>query len=499
MTSVQDNSDIAEVLRKNAGKVRNKWRKVLTGNETKRVRDLLKETEDKPKYVKLYDKLGFTFGVLNILFCEYFLLSLPEYFSIWASIIIPIILISRLYHFYSLGWHYFLIDFCYFVNICSLVNIYFFSKSLLFFKICFFHAVGTLPSAIIIWRNSLVFHDYDKIVSIYIHLLPCMLYYCLRWNDQGIAKLLSSSFEADGSSAAYLSFSDYCMSLLLYIIWQISYIYKTEFLDKEKFKANPQLLTSLRWMSKDTKNPFARTALKLLRKTKLFRKDEDYDSTSLKTKGVFVTAQFFVTMISILPGFFLFNHRFAHLLYIGIVFTISLFNGASFYIDVFSVRYRLQLEKLEKLKDVAREATTVIKQIQELGVETKQTAPADESATERTRDRADSSVSESRNGRPRRKSLEEISADLRETTNQAIKQIIKTGSDMYTGFDNTPNPLLEGLTGEKGLFNEDPSLLEDYLLNIDDDDSLSRSSDFSPQSFDEHESPTNQEKDKKQQ
>ena len=31
------------------------------------------------------------------------------------------------------------------------------------------------------WRNSLVFHDVEKITSLYIHIFPGLLLYALRW------------------------------------------------------------------------------------------------------------------------------------------------------------------------------------------------------------------------------------------------------------------------------------------------------------------------------
>ena len=35
--------------------------------------------------------------------------------------------------------------------------------------------------AVIIWKNSLVFHSFDKITSLFIHLIPPMLTWCVRW------------------------------------------------------------------------------------------------------------------------------------------------------------------------------------------------------------------------------------------------------------------------------------------------------------------------------
>lgn len=170
-------------FRDQAARIRSKWRRVVTGDERKRIRDHIKEKEKQPSYIKFFDKVAFTCGVLNILVCQYFLLNTPAFFWLWYSIVMPLLMTSRFYYFRSLGWQYFMIDFCYFTIFLTLMNIFFITESSRFFKVCYLYANGPLMSAILIWRNSLIFHDYDKIVSVYIHLLPSMLYYTLRWTS----------------------------------------------------------------------------------------------------------------------------------------------------------------------------------------------------------------------------------------------------------------------------------------------------------------------------
>lgn len=40
---------------------------------------------------------------------------------------------------------------------------------------------GPLACSVPAWRNSLVFHDLEKITSIYIHVFPALLLYSIRW------------------------------------------------------------------------------------------------------------------------------------------------------------------------------------------------------------------------------------------------------------------------------------------------------------------------------
>ena len=361
-----------EIVKGQSQKLRSKFRKAITGDEKKRVRD---HVQEQPDYVKLFDKIAFTLGLLNILACEYFLVKLPTYFWLWYSLVIPLLILCRISHFKSLGWQYFLLDFCYFVLFCVFVNLFFFSDSQLFFKVCFIYANGPLTWAIVIWRNSLVFHDYDKITSVYIHFFPCILYYAGRWyGHKSISLFQNSSFiplstlyinkmecltngigSCKSSKTVAVSFdklmySDYLIAALGYLFWQICYFTKTEIMDKMKLDSRPDLLTSLRWMSSDRKNFFAKFVLRICKKLRLLKSDEHFDSNKIKTKLIFMGAQFIYSVVTFIPTVILYNSQICHALFIIFIFIASAFNGASFYIEVFSKVYQLKIEKLLQIK-----------------------------------------------------------------------------------------------------------------------------------------------------
>jgi hypothetical protein len=159
---------------------------------------------------------------------------------------------------------------------------------------------------------------------------------------------------------------DYVYAVLLYCLWQVMYLVKTEVVDKERFDADPSLVTSLRWLSKDTKNPLARKILRVLRKIGVFGEREEYDSTSMKTKLVFVASQLLLTVVSMLPTPLAYYSPIWMLLYIGVIFTVAVYNGASYYIEVFSQRYHLQIEKLEAMHQIAKDAHHVAHELMKL-------------------------------------------------------------------------------------------------------------------------------------
>ena len=54
--------------------------------------------------------------------------------------------------------------------------------------------------------------------------------------------------------------------MTLYIVWQVAYLIKTEIMDAKKFRDDPELVTSLRWISMHTKNRKNAWTLKQFRK-----------------------------------------------------------------------------------------------------------------------------------------------------------------------------------------------------------------------------------------
>lgn len=71
----------------------------------------------------------------------------------------------RWYNYHKIGFHYFLADLCYFVNLLLVLSIWFFPQSKRLFISTYCLAFGNNAVAIAMWRNSLVFHSLDKVTS----------------------------------------------------------------------------------------------------------------------------------------------------------------------------------------------------------------------------------------------------------------------------------------------------------------------------------------------
>ena len=67
------------------------WRKAVTGDPDKRIRDHMKETPQ----VKMLDKISFTMGVIVICLSEWLILRQPNLFSYFYYTVMAILLAYR--------------------------------------------------------------------------------------------------------------------------------------------------------------------------------------------------------------------------------------------------------------------------------------------------------------------------------------------------------------------------------------------------------------------
>ncbi|KAJ3024419.1 UNVERIFIED_CONTAM: hypothetical protein HDU68_008186 [Siphonaria sp. JEL0065] len=112
---------------------------------------------------------------------------------------------------------------------------------------------GPLLWAIVIWRSGLVFHSLSHITTIYIHLLPALVTFVIRWipsEEQSVSDLCSGQ-------DCILTLSDvFQWPILLYLLWQGLYLIKTEVLDRKKLQADKDIGTSLRHLIAFYENHF---------------------------------------------------------------------------------------------------------------------------------------------------------------------------------------------------------------------------------------------------
>lgn len=313
-------------------------RKAVTGDKDKLVVVYLKEEP----VVRLIDKCSFFVGVWSVLLCEMVLLLYPHYFYVLYSLIYIGSVIPRYFQYKKAKWHFFMLDFCYYVN-WSLIGLLLMSKVFhvknrlcsFIWRCLFTYANGPVLCAVLGWRVTMAFHSVDRMTSFFMHVLPAVVTYCERWHGG------EDIFCDGGSYGCTYGFQEAFVDPLVgYVIWQSAYLLITEVIYAEKLDLDPELITSMRWLANDHKNSFNKIALKIARGVRFFSPQENFTTVSpIKVKFVMVMFQAIYTWVLIVPCVFIFSNKYAHAAWCCAIFSVSLFNGSSYYVDVFSKMY----------------------------------------------------------------------------------------------------------------------------------------------------------------
>jgi hypothetical protein len=322
-------------------------RRAVTGNADTRVRDYVKI----PRVIRQIDKVSFCAGVYGLMMTEYIATRAPEKFWLFYAVAMPGVFLARAVYYRMIRWQYFLYDFCYFANASAMMFLWRWKKSATVFRCIFAFANGPVLLAIPLWRNSLVFHSVDKVSSIFVHAMPCLMTWCGRWYGFGddVNRLSVRELGAD------VSVLTGCLDLMVYpmfayLFWQALYLAKTELIDRVKLVSDPALMTSLRWLASDRNSSANKYALKMMRGIGLFGADEFFDAESIKTKFVFVMLQLGYTIVTFIPIPLCYSNYYVHTALMWAAFGSSVYNGAVYYIDVFSRRYVERLAMAEELE-----------------------------------------------------------------------------------------------------------------------------------------------------
>ena len=113
--------------------------------------------------VTIREKTSFIAGVLNVFISGYIIGAMPQYFYWWYTVQLVYFMPIRFYTYHRKGYHYFLADLCYFVNLLACLSIWVAPRSKRLFISTYCLAYGNNAVAIAMWRNSLVFHSFDKL------------------------------------------------------------------------------------------------------------------------------------------------------------------------------------------------------------------------------------------------------------------------------------------------------------------------------------------------
>lgn len=290
------------------------------------------------KVITLREKVAFIFGVMNIFISGYLIGAYPEYMHWWYSVQVLYFMPIRFYTYHKRGYHYFLADLCYFVNFLLMFSLWIFPGSKRLFISAYCLAFGNNAVAIIMWRNSLVFHSFDKVTSLFIHIMPCATLHCIvhlldsELQRERFPSVYTIKHSPPGSPTAYANvLSMLAWSTVPYALWQLAYYFLITVRRREKIKAGRP--TSFTWLRKSySRSWLGRIVLSL--------------PNSLQ-EPAFMLIQYSYAVLTMLPCPIWFYSRWASATFLMVVFVWSVYNGSTYYIDVFGKRFQKELEALK--------------------------------------------------------------------------------------------------------------------------------------------------------
>ncbi|KAM0791159.1 hypothetical protein ACM66B_005644 [Microbotryomycetes sp. NB124-2] len=313
--------------RRDRDRLENKLKEVRT--KTIESMKKLSQKWEEEKTVRLRDKISFFVGVMHVLVSALLLGFAPTYIPLYYSLQCAVYCPLRIYSYRKKSYHYFLFDLCYAINALCLVYIWLLPGNVYLFEACFGLTLGSLGTAIATWRNSLVFHSLDKVISLAIHIFPPFVFTTIRHFYPNAEQRYPALIHLQQGLRPWRSIA---INMITYSIWQLAYYEFVIVARKDKIKQGRA--TSFTFLINDRKRLIGKIAAKVPEQRREF---------------TFIAGQAVYTFVTLLiPIFVLFDSKFWSSVYLLVLFGVSVWNGASFYLEVFSRRFEKELLALRK-------------------------------------------------------------------------------------------------------------------------------------------------------
>ncbi|CCK69411.1 glycerophosphocholine acyltransferase KNAG_0C03000 [Huiozyma naganishii CBS 8797] len=278
------------------------------------------------KDINKLEKLFYPFTLFNIFSIGMIMGQFPEWFHVYYTFLLGLLMPIRFYTYYKTQTHYFMADLCYFVNFLCLVYIWVWPQSRSLFLSCFCLTFGSLSFAVITWRNSLVLHSIDKTTSCFIHIIPPVAMYVIYYGLP--AEYQKERFPAAIKSSVNLK-SNIVWTSLYYLLWQSMYHYFITLKKSSKIKSGERM-TSFEYL---TSHQF-----------------KDFWAVNLKAPWpmvIYITLQYLYQLCTMLLCSLWLRSRIAAAAFLSSIFLIAAHNGATYYVDYYGRSFEKQVNKLK--------------------------------------------------------------------------------------------------------------------------------------------------------
>ncbi|KAK3094753.1 hypothetical protein FSP39_005766, partial [Pinctada imbricata] len=186
-----------------------------------------------------------------------------------------------------------------------------------YFAVVFGIANGPVLWAMVVYRNSAVFHSLDKMTSTYIHVLPSLLSFGIRWQTEDVSKYWFKDFvptmpEMSVIWLGVLPFACFFFHSLLYMLVMHCLAVPGD-----------EYITSFSYLGKKET-------------TCLFKMFNVFGKRW--RPAMFYVFNYIFCILSLTGVFLAYYFYIAHCVLIALLSVIVIFYGGQYYVDVFSVR-----------------------------------------------------------------------------------------------------------------------------------------------------------------
>ena len=307
------------------------------------------------------DELAYVLGVVNIAFSAWLAGAYPQCFWIFHAVKLCALLSYKLYLNFQVGRQYFLLDYCYTVNYWSIIyyalcickaNIEAFhnANALNFlgpivFRCLFTVCIGPLAASIILFKNSLVLHDWNRVAVLAVHWSPNIALWGMRWWPRKLEESFPDTFHFDCENVPPqhgLFFNkDDCVGtfvqlwvypLISYIVlWAIPYYLFFFVFAKNMIERN-----GFHTMYEDMK-------ISPILKPQLEKFSEPFRPL------IYMCCHGTACSIAFLLGPLLWHSFALHTIWLMCCFGVAIYNGSTFYFEVFAKKYyKAKMDEAEK-------------------------------------------------------------------------------------------------------------------------------------------------------
>jgi hypothetical protein len=202
-------------------------------------------------FMKKMDKYAYTRAMTLFCLCGFFLGNNLRIF-LWIFIFTTIyLMIYRLLRFWTKRYLLYMTEFCYLSNVFLIAFLLFFNKCEEMFIVAFICTTGIMTSAVFVFNNTTQFNSTDHLTSSWVHTLPLIISWAIRWRHYIYTQEILSKLNFDfiDFSKIEFKFDNLFWRLVYYpvlfwLLWAVLYFISMGFVLK-KFTRNLKYFSGL--------------------------------------------------------------------------------------------------------------------------------------------------------------------------------------------------------------------------------------------------------------